>query len=110
MSDYSFRHGYPGADYEPQRVFTLTSSAGRFTFPNHVQLSHAKLVRDTVTAGFRGAIPHTPRPKPENALRWFKDRVIGPVSENIEPRRKPKIPIIPLPALTFEWDNTGAVA
>lgn len=88
-------------------TLTLTSKAGRFTFPDGTILSHAKLVRDTITAGSRRAIPQTSRPTPANAQQWFKNNVAGPLGENIEPRRKPKIDIVPLPALSFEWDNTG---
>lgn len=72
---------------------TLTSPAGRFTFPSGTRLSCAKLVRDTVTAGSRGAIPHTPRPTPQNAKAWFNRHAKGPVADEI---------------LDFEWDNTMA--
>jgi len=63
--------------------FTLTSVEGRFVFPGGTIMSHAKLVRDTLVAGRRGAIPHVSRPRPENAMRWLKDNVAGPVPNNI---------------------------
>jgi len=70
-----------------QTHFTLTSPAGHFIFPLGTVRSKAKVVRDAVTAGSRGAIPHTPRPRPDNVMTWFKNHVAGPVSGEI----------------TFEW-------
>ena len=64
--------------------YTLTSPAGKFYFPRSVVLSKAKLVRDSLTAGSRGAIPHTPRPRPDNALAWLKNHVAGPLHKEVQ--------------------------
>jgi hypothetical protein len=61
---------------------TLTSKAGSFTFSPNLRLSHAKLIRDTVTAGFLGAIPHTPRPTPERVIGWVREHMDGPIGKD----------------------------
>jgi len=60
--------------------FTLTSKAGHFVFDTCTIMSHAKLVRDTITAGVRGTIPHTPAPTPKLAQRWIRENLPGPVA------------------------------
>lgn len=35
-----------------ENEYTLTSKLGRFTFPNNVRFSHAKMVRDCITAQY----------------------------------------------------------
>jgi hypothetical protein len=64
-----------------QTHYTLTSSAGHFVFPKETILGHAKLVRDTVTAGSRGTIPHTPIPTPTTAIHWLRDYMGGSISK-----------------------------
>jgi hypothetical protein len=69
--------------------FTLTSKVGRFVFPKHVKMSHAKLIRDSIVASEMGAIPSVPRiSNPKFAARWFRDHVAGPIANT---------------GLTFEW-------
>lgn len=65
-----------------QTHFTLTSPAGRFSFPKGTILSHAKLIRDTVTAGYRGTIPHTSRPTETNVVVWVREQIMGPAAKN----------------------------
>lgn len=59
------------------RYFTLTSPAGHFVFPRTTILSHAKLIRDSITAGSRGAIAGVRPPRPENAMNWIKEHIMG---------------------------------
>ena len=66
-----------------QTHYTLTSAAGHFIFPKGTPLGRAKLVRDTITAGSRGTIPHTPRPRPGNAQAWMQSHVAGPICTEI---------------------------
>lgn len=66
-----------------QKHFTLTSKAGDFVFPRETILSHAKLIRDTITASMMGSLPHTPRinpSKPKFAPRWVRDHLNGPIA------------------------------
>lgn len=74
--------------------FTLTSPAGRFVFSKGTILSHAKLIRDAITASFRGTIPSCPRidaTKPHLATMWIQNHLGGPIAKNV----------------LFEWDPTG---
>lgn len=76
--------------------YTLTSTAGKFIFPKNTLLSHAKLIRDTITASFRGAIPGAPRidaRKAQFAPRWIRENLAGPIAQA---------------GIAFEWDPTGA--
>jgi hypothetical protein len=62
----------------------LTSTAGRFFFSTDVLLSHAKLVRDTVTASFHGCGNGTGKlPKPTAIQRWFRENVDGPAKDTL---------------------------
>lgn len=72
---------------------TLTSVAGHFTFDPMTRLSHAKLIRDAITAGFLGSIPHTPRPTPATALRWIRENLQGPIANDKK--------------LSFKWIPVG---
>lgn len=63
--------------------FTLTSKAGRFEFATDVRLSHAKLIRDTITASVMGSCPSAPRiktDKPQFAARWIRENLQGPIA------------------------------
>lgn len=63
-------------------TFTLTSPAGRFFFSTEVILSHAKLVRDTITASFMGALGDTPRvTKERNPVTWIRTYLDGPARD-----------------------------
>jgi hypothetical protein len=68
---------------------TLTSQAGSFTFAPGTRLSHAKLIRDTVTAGFLGSIPHVSRPTPNRVILWVRQNLQGPIATDKK--------------LSFEW-------
>jgi len=59
---------------------TLTSKAGSFTFSPTTRLSHAKLIRDTVTAGYLGSIPHVSRPTPKRLPFWIRENLQGPIA------------------------------
>lgn len=61
---------------------TLTSVAGSFTFDPKTRLSHAKIIRDAITASvrgtLRGVVSINPA-RPEIAPRWVREH-IGPVA------------------------------
>lgn len=59
---------------------TLTSVAGTFTFSPLTRLSHARLIRDTVTAGYLGSIPHVARPTPKRLPFWLRENLQGPIA------------------------------
>lgn len=64
--------------------FTLTSKAGRFIFPTETRLSHAKLVRDTITASFMGHLPDEDEPvrKSRHVAAWLIRNLNGPAAHN----------------------------
>lgn len=64
--------------------FTLTSKAGRFVFPRGTRLSHAKLIRDTITAGFLGHLQDmTGRPQKAKSIQhWIQSNLNGPANHN----------------------------
>lgn len=77
---------------------TLTSKAGSFTFDPKTRLSHAKIIRDTITASFRGALRGVPRisaNRPQMASRWITENIDGPIAKE---------------KIVFTWDPTGAWA
>lgn len=62
--------------------FTLTSPEGQFIFPSDTLMSHAKLVRDTVTANVRGFRGDSPAIRRQTNLKvWLKDNLMGPASK-----------------------------
>lgn len=80
---------------EDKKFFTLTSTAGKFVFDKSVLLNHAKLIRDAITASFKGSLPRTPMvdpAQPDRAPHWIHEHLAGPVGKAFYP---------------FEWDPTG---
>lgn len=66
------------------RHFTLTSPAGSFVFTRDTILSHAKLVRDTITAvAFRGTEDGSKGPTRGTAQKWFREHVDGPAKNTL---------------------------
>lgn len=63
--------------------FTLTSPSGHFIFEKGTRLSHAKLIRDSVTAADRGHANYDRPPdrtKPHRVSLWVRDNLgAGPV-------------------------------
>lgn len=73
------------------KYFTLTSPSGHFIFSSDTKLSHAKLIRDTITGSDRGSIPGLfapPRHKPHFSAGWIREHLPGPVANA---------------AISFEW-------
>lgn len=59
------------------RYYSLTSPAGTFEFSREVPLSHAKLVRDTITASVFGANTGTPIRRNGNPMTWLRSNMEG---------------------------------
>lgn len=64
--------------------WTLTSVAGKFTFPKGGGniLSQCKLVRDTLTASWTGSLGEKPkdRARPNNAVAYIYANLNGPAN------------------------------
>lgn len=63
-------------------MMTLTSAVGRFFFSKEISLSHAKLIRDTVTAQKRHTIPsgnQYPIYDADDARTFISEFVGGPL-------------------------------
>jgi hypothetical protein len=63
-------------------IMTLTSPVALFFFSKEVELSLAKLIRDTITAQIRGTIPSTKGYRIHNvadARNYILENLAGPV-------------------------------
>lgn len=62
--------------------FTLTSKMGSFIFNDPVILSHAKLIRDSITGQFFSPAPNEPKiGTADEAKRYAKHHIEGKISE-----------------------------
>ena len=70
------------AKLRDHEYMTLTSPAGRFTFSKEVILSHAKLIRDAITAQRLNRNPALPAIRtPEEAQQYMLNHVGGRASQ-----------------------------
>jgi hypothetical protein len=63
------------------RYFTLTSKAGSFVFETDVYLSHAKIIRDTITACVCDPSKENIPMNNQGAIKWIRDHLMGPASQ-----------------------------
>lgn len=66
---------------DDSRYFTLTSTAGKFIFPRPTIMSHAKLIRDTVTGALMTRTTKKPPFTPDTVVRWVRETVMGPAKD-----------------------------